>query len=72
LIRIVLQAPYLFDETIGYWTGAVDGRVLARALAEVPQHPDVSRTVEGGSVTLEGPEPEVLDEARALREAGLV
>ena len=36
-LEIWLQAPVLFDQSIGYWTGEPDRQALARALAAVPE-----------------------------------
>ena len=69
--EITLLAPFLFDQAIGYWTGEPDRQALARALAAVPQHPEVDREVRENGVTLRGPEQAIRDEARLLREAGL-
>lgn len=71
-MQVWLQAPFLFDQSIGYWTGEPDREALARALLEVPQHPDVEREMSDNGVTLRGPEEAVLAEAALLREAGLV
>ena len=69
--EVTLLAPFLFDQTIGYWTGEPDEEALARALAAVPQDPLVGRMVIPGGVTLSGPAAAVRAEAAALREAGL-
>jgi len=69
--EVRLQAPFRFDQNIGYWTGDPDQEALSRALAAVPQGPDVEREVQEGGVTLRGPEDAVREEARLLREAGL-
>lgn len=70
-LTVTLAPPFLFDATIGYWTGDPDLEALARALAEVPQDPSVRREVSDTGVTLSGPREAVLSEAAALREAGL-
>ena len=44
---------------------------MARALLEVPQHPEVEREPLEDGVLLKGPEDAVLAEAVLLREAGL-
>lgn len=69
--EIALLAPYRFDRSIGYWTGEPDGEALARALAAVPEAPDVEREVTETGVVLRGPAPSVREQARLLREAGL-
>jgi hypothetical protein len=69
--EISLVAPYLFDQSIGYWTGEPDREALARALAAVPQHPEVEREALDDRVILRGPEEAIVEEARLLREAGL-
>jgi len=71
LAEATLRAPYLFDDSIGYWTGEPDREALARALAAVPPHPDVMREVGDDAVTLRGPEEAVRESARLLRDAGL-
>ena len=70
-LEIRLQAPVLFDQSIGYWTGEPDRAALARALAAVPEHPDVERAMEEAGVLLRGPAEAVHIMARLLREAGL-
>ena len=69
--EITLHAPLYFDQSIGYWTGEPDREALARALAAVPQSPEVEREVTETGVLLSGPEEAVQEEARRLREAGL-
>ena len=71
MTEITLLAPLLFDQGIGYWTGEPDVEALARALAAVPQAPEVEREVSETGVTLRGPEEAVREEARLLRSAGL-
>ena len=71
MMELTLLAPMLFDQSIGYWTGAPDAEAMARALAAVPQNPEVEREVLAGRVTLRGPEEAVREEARLLRSAGL-
>ena len=71
MTEIVLLAPYLFDQSIGYWTGEPDREALARALAAVPRAPEVERETTPVGVVLRGPEEAVSQEARLLREAGL-
>ena len=69
--EVFLRAPLLFDQSIGYWTGEPDQAALARALAAVPEHPDVERVMEAAGVLLRGPADPVHVMARLLREAGL-
>jgi hypothetical protein len=69
--EIELYAPFFFDESIGYWTGEPDREALARALAAVPEHPEVERVVSDAAVVLRGPDEAVREEARLLREVGL-
>lgn len=71
-MEIRLLAPFFFDQSIGYWTGEPDREALARALAAVPEHPLVERVVTDADVLLRGPEEEVREQARLLREAGLM
>lgn len=70
-MEILLLAPFLFDQSIGYWIGDPDHVALFNALAAVPQHPDVERAITPTGVRLSGPEEAVTEEARLLREAGL-
>lgn len=70
-VEVRLSAPVLFDQSIGYWTGEPDREALARALAAVPEHPEVTRHPEEAGVLLRGPEEAVHTMARLLREAGL-
>ena len=72
MVEITLTAPFYFDQGIGYWTGDPDQEALARALAAVPQHPEVEREMLEDRVILRGPQEAVLEEAHLLREAGLV
>jgi hypothetical protein len=69
--EITLYAPFFFDRSIGYWTGEPDREAAARALAAVPQGPEVEREVTDTGVVLRGPEEAIREEARRLREAGL-
>jgi hypothetical protein len=71
MVEVTLQAPFSFDESIGYWTGEPDREALARALVTVPQHREVERELTETGVTLRGPAEAVYEEARLLREAGL-
>lgn len=70
-LSLTLKPPFLFDETIGYWTGRPDWEALARAMARVPQTPGVRRELSDEGLVLRGPREAVLSEAASLREAGL-
>lgn len=70
-VEVELQAPFLFDETIGHWTGEPDREALSRALSAAPQHPEVEYLLLDAGVHLRGPAGPVYETAAALRELGL-
>lgn len=71
LVEVELLAPYLFDESIGHWTGEPDQAALSRALSAAPPHPEVEYVVSDTGVRLRGPASAVYETAAALRELGL-
>ena len=72
MYEILLRAPLWFDESTGYWTGEPDRGAVAKALEAVPAAPGVERKVSDEGVLLRGSEPAVREQARKLREAGLI
>ena len=71
MIELELRAPLRFDESIGYWTGEPDREAAARALALVPEDPEVRRSHTEAGVRLTGPPEAVTRQAEALRAVGL-
>jgi hypothetical protein len=71
-MEITLRPPLKFDQSIGYWTGEPDLAALSRALARVQGSSEVERITGPDQVLLRGPEAAAREEARLLREAGLL
>ena len=71
VLELRLQAPFWFDQTIGYWTGERDLSLLHGALAAVAAEPGVQRRVQGGVVQLAGTPDAVRSHAAELIALGL-
>lgn len=71
-VFVRLQAPLVFDDKIGYWTGEPDSLLLDKALSEVTLPDDVQIIRSGSQVTVTGPREEALATAADLMALGLV
>ena len=71
LVEARLQAPLLFDDATGYWTGEPNTALLETALAASKLPPNVQVVRDGAQVTLRGRRSAVDKALDVLTAAGL-